>query len=156
MPKGPQKEQRALLRLRRQVARAEQALADLDRALMVGDGICPSDLDILERLSRKGGQTVNGLGRRVGLTSGSITTAVQRLQKRGLVETSREEKDRRVVVVVATPEGVELAARVNEQRCAALEVVFQPFGERERELLLGLLKRLRKGAVDHEAAGSQT
>lgn len=149
MTKVSQKEQRQLLRLRRQIGRAEQALADLDRSLMASDGLCHSDLGILERLSRKGGQTVNGLGRRIGLTSGSITTAVQRLRKRGLVETKREAQDRRVVLVHVTEEGRGLAQAINERRGEAFGDIFSLYSARERELLLTLAKRLRKTAEDY-------
>ena len=44
-----------------------------------------SDFAVLEVLLHKGAQPVNAIGEKVMLTSGSITTAVQRLEKRGLV-----------------------------------------------------------------------
>lgn len=153
MAKIRQKEQRELLRLRRQVGKTEQALAELDRHLMTEEGICPSDLSILERLSRKGAQTVNGLGQRIGLTSGSITTAVQRLRKRGLVETRREEEDRRVVLVAATGEGRELAKRVNARRTNAFAEIFSLYSERERDLLQNLMKRLRRDTAGFDREG---
>jgi MarR family 2-MHQ and catechol resistance regulon transcriptional repressor len=48
-----------------------------------------SDFTILEALLHKGPMLVNEIGRRIELTSGSITTAVDRLEARGLVERSR-------------------------------------------------------------------
>jgi MarR family 2-MHQ and catechol resistance regulon transcriptional repressor len=156
MARSNQKAGRELLRMRRAVGRAEQALADLDRFLLGPDGICASDLSILERLSRKGAQPVNDLGRRIGLTSGSITTAVQRLRKRALVETQRGEKDRRVVTVSISPEGKDLAARLSKQRSKALETVFQSYSSREQELLQSLLKRVRKATDAHHQTLSES
>src|SRR5437870_8039520 len=43
-----------------------------------------SDFAVLEMLLHKGPQPVNEIGRRIELTSGAITTAVDRLESRGL------------------------------------------------------------------------
>lgn len=141
-----EKEQRELFRLRRAVARAEQAFGEIDRALLVSEGVCTSDLEILERLARKGARPVNGLSRQVGLTSGSMTSAVQRLRKRQLVETRRDSADKRVVWVTVTPEGKELASRCARVRGGMLGEVFEKWSERERSILTNLLRRARKDA----------
>src|SRR5438093_10375764 len=44
-----------------------------------------SDFAVMEMLLHKGPQPVNEIGRRVELTSGAISTAVDRLESRGLV-----------------------------------------------------------------------
>jgi MarR family 2-MHQ and catechol resistance regulon transcriptional repressor len=144
MAAGRQKARREVLRLRRSLARAEQVLADLDRQLLAPDGLCTSDLDILERLVRKGTRPVNGLARRVGLTSGSMTTAVQRLKRRGLVRTRRDLKDKRVVFVAVSADGQILARRLTERRAGMLADAFAVWTDRERTVLLNLLKRLRR------------
>ena len=70
-----EKDWREMFRLRRAIVRAEQSLSEIDREILP-DGLCESDLAILERLARKGARPVNGLARQVGLTSGSMTSAV--------------------------------------------------------------------------------
>jgi MarR family 2-MHQ and catechol resistance regulon transcriptional repressor len=146
------KDWRELSRLRRSIARAEHALSDIDRTLLAPAGLCESDLVILERLARKGARPVNGLGRQVGLTSGSMTTAVQRLLKRDLVKTRRDQEDKRVVWVSATPEAEALVARFNDVRGEVLAQLFDKWSERERSILINLLKRVRKDA--EEGAGA--
>lgn len=141
-----EKDWRDLYRLRRAVTRAEQALAELDRNLLLPEGLCASDFDILDRLARKGARPVNDLGRQVGLTSGSMTTAVQRLRRRNLVETRRDLADKRVVWVSVTGAGEELVSRFSESRSEVLAQVFEKWSERERSILTNLLKRVRKDA----------
>lgn len=148
MARNLQRGGRELLRLRRNMGRAEEALADLERLLLEDTSLCPTDLSILERLERKGPEPVNSLGQRVGLTSGSITTAVQRLRKRGLVDTARSVKDKRVVSVTISAPGVQLARRLSKHRAEALETVFTSWSSRERGLLQSLLKRLRRSAAN--------
>lgn len=142
-----EKDWRELFRLRRTIVRAEQALSEIDRANLP-EGLCESDLAILERLARKGARPVNGLAGQVGLTSGSMTSAVQRLLRRGLVETRRDLKDKRVVWVSVTREAEEIVDRFSKQRGEALEQVFRKWSERERSVLTNLLRRVRKDAGD--------
>src|SRR6266849_8587769 len=58
------------------VRHAERSIVALD--------MCISDFGVLEVLLHKGPQSVSEIGRRVDLTSGSITTAIDRLEERGL------------------------------------------------------------------------
>ncbi|NIP95081.1 MAG: MarR family transcriptional regulator [Akkermansiaceae bacterium] len=141
-----EREGRELFRLRRAISRAEQTLNEIDRNLLLPEGLCASDLVILERLARKGARPVNGLGRQVGLTSGSMTVAVQRLRRRRLVETRRDLKDKRVVWVSVMPDGEELVARFSGVRGEILDRIFQKWSARELSILTNLLKRVRKDA----------
>ncbi|RYE90513.1 MAG: MarR family transcriptional regulator, partial [Myxococcales bacterium] len=61
-----------------------------------------SDFATLELLLHKGPQPVNEIGRRIHLTSGSITSAVDRLEKRGLVARGADPDDRRARIVRLT------------------------------------------------------
>ena len=67
--------------------------------------MCLSDFAILEALLHKGPQSVRDLGRRIELTSGSMTTAIDRLETRGLVTRADHATDRRAWVIHLTPEG---------------------------------------------------
>src|SRR6185503_17673612 len=61
-----------------------------------------SDFGVLELLLNKGPTPVNDIGRRIGLTSGAITAAVDRLEERGLVERTAHPTDRRARIVQLT------------------------------------------------------
>ena len=63
-----------------------------------------SDFAVMEMLLHKGPQPVNEIGRRIELTSGSITTAVDRLESLGLVTREAHPSDRRARVVRLTSE----------------------------------------------------
>src|SRR5207244_1079498 len=54
-----------------------------------------SDFAVMEMLLHKGPQPVNEIGRRVELTSGAITTAVDRLESRALVTRGGHPRDPR-------------------------------------------------------------
>src|SRR5262245_22236370 len=62
-------------------------------------GIGFSDFAVLELLLHKGPMPVNRIGEKIGLTSGSITVAVDRLEKKQLAERKNDPGDRRARVV---------------------------------------------------------
>src|SRR5262249_12984128 len=83
---------------------AERSIEALD--------MCLSDFAILEALLHKGPQSVRDLGRRIDLTSGSMTTAIARLEARHLVTREDHATDRRTWVVHLTPDGRTLISKV--------------------------------------------
>src|SRR5271166_6065307 len=71
-------------------------------------GLGLSDFGILEILLHKGPLPVNSIGEKVRLTSGSISVAIDRLARKGLVKRQNDPKDRRTRVVHLTAEGRKL------------------------------------------------
>lgn len=106
----------------------------------------PSDFQILEILLHKGALPVNTIGRKIMLTSGSISTAVDRLEKRKLVRRDPSVDDARVTYVSLTGPGHALIQRIFSQHAQRLEDVFCPLSDQERLLLEELLKKAGKHA----------
>src|SRR5436190_2924478 len=75
--------------------KAHRALQRLATRSIRSSGAGLSDFAVLEMLLHKGPQPVNAIGRRIALTSGAITTAVDRLATRGLVTREADPGDRR-------------------------------------------------------------
>jgi MarR family transcriptional regulator, 2-MHQ and catechol-resistance regulon repressor len=110
--------------------------------LGAGIGICQSDFAVLEALLHKGSLTVNELGAKVLLTSGSISTAVERLVVRGLVARRADEIDRRARIVVLTPRGRGVIAKLFAEHKRALDAAVSALSRRERATLVKLLRKL--------------
>jgi MarR family 2-MHQ and catechol resistance regulon transcriptional repressor len=106
----------------------------------------PSDFQILEILLHKGALPVNTIGRKIMLTSGSISTAVDRLEKRKLVRRDPSVDDARVIYVSLTGTGHALIQRIFSRHAQRMEDVFGPLSDEERLLLEELLKRVGKHA----------
>src|SRR6266446_1126997 len=100
-----------------------------------------SDFAVMEMLLHKGPQPVNEIGRRVELTSGAITTAVDRLESRGLVTREAHPSDRRARIVRLTPAGKEQAAKIFAGHKAAMDVAASALSKTERATLIALLKK---------------
>src|SRR5215472_18120698 len=102
----------------------------------------PSDFQILEILLHKGALPVNTIGRKIMLTSGSISTAVDRLEKRKLVRRDPSVDDARVTYVSLTGPGHALIQRIFSRHAQRMEEVFDPLSNEERLLLEELLKKV--------------
>ena len=123
-------------------AYAEKSIAQLE--------MCGSDFAVLEALLHKGPLPVNEIGRKVLLTSGSITVAVDRLETKALVERRAHGTDRRARIVHLTKEGRKLITRVYADHASDMEqLVSDSLTRTERETLISLLKK-----IGYEAAGA--
>jgi MarR family 2-MHQ and catechol resistance regulon transcriptional repressor len=111
-------------------------------------GVGLSDFGVMELLLHKGPQPVNEIGRRIDLTSGAITTAVDRLESRGLVARGAHPTDRRARIVRLTPEGEEQAAKLFEVHKGAMDLAASRLSKAERVKLIELLKKLGAFAED--------
>jgi MarR family 2-MHQ and catechol resistance regulon transcriptional repressor len=89
---------------------------------------------------------VNEIGRRIELTSGAITTAVDRLESRGLVTREAHESDRRARIVRLTPRGKTQAAKVFASHKTAMDSAATGLSKSERATLIRLLKKLGTSA----------
>ena len=105
-------------------------------------GLGFSDFAVLEVLLHKGPLTVNTIGPKVMLTSGSISVAVERLVRRGLVSRENDAADRRARVVHLTPEGRKLIECAFGQHAAAMEQATAGLSKTEQLEAIALLKKL--------------
>lgn len=122
--------------------KAHRALARHAAKSIEPSGLGLSDFAVLEMLLNKGPQKVNDIGRRIDLTSGSITTAVDRLENRGLVVRELDDGDRRSRIVRLTPAGRAHIGDIFAQHAAALEAAASGLTKAERKSLIELLKKL--------------
>ena len=105
-------------------------------------GLGLSDFAVLEALLHGGSQPVNTIGRKVMLTSGSITTAVDRLEAKGLVRRTLHEADKRARVVELTSQGNRTIADAFQQHALHMEDAMRALSTDERADLVRLLKKL--------------
>src|SRR5438128_9370929 len=132
--------------------KAHRALERLATQSIESLEVCLSDFGVLELLLHKGPQPVNAIGRRIALTSGAITTAVDRLEARGLVARGAHESDRRARIVSLTAQGHEEAAKLFAGHKAAMDLAASGLSKTERATLIQLLKKLGTSAGDRTAS----
>jgi MarR family transcriptional regulator, 2-MHQ and catechol-resistance regulon repressor len=128
-------------------AKAHRALSAHVEDSVARHGLCLSDFMALEALLHKGPLTVGEIRARVLLASGSMTAAIDRLEKKGLVRREFVENDRRARVIHLTAQGKRLVTKVFEAHSQDLEGLMGILDKRERGELFDLLKKLGLSAA---------
>src|SRR5437762_907631 len=126
--------------------KAHRTLQRLATRSIESSEVCLSDFAVMEMLLHKGPQPVNEIGRRIELTSGAITTAVDRLESRGLVTREAHPSDRRARIVRLTAAGKVTATRSFAVHKAAMDLAASGLAKTERATLIELLKKLGTAA----------
>lgn len=151
------KREALLAELFTEIQREQELVQAFDTAAADGLGIHLTDLRCLGVLDRRGGLAATELAREAGLTTGATTALIDRLERAGYVERTRDAADRRRVLVQLTPDarraigriwgplaedGLALASRYTDDQ---LELVVE-YLRASRELLERHVDRVRKEA----------
>ena len=105
-------------------------------------GLSTSDFQLLETLLHKGPLTITEVQKKVLLATGSMTAAVDRVEKRGLVVRTAIDGDRRARRLVLTERGRELAESLYRTHAEQLKSVTAALDDAETKELYRLLKKL--------------
>ena len=122
--------------------KAAKAIEKVDRTSIAETGLHLSDFQIMEVLLHKGPLPINAIGEKVLLTSGSMTAAANRLEKKRLVKRVQDPSDGRCFYIHLTDEGrdiIEKAFISHEQNLEKIAAVLSPD---ERDELVRLLKKI--------------
>ncbi|MFF4778242.1 MarR family winged helix-turn-helix transcriptional regulator [Microtetraspora fusca] len=114
-----------------------------DRLKAYGIGLW--DLAVLAALRDFGPASQGDLGVRLGIDPSDLVAVMDTLAPRGLVERSRDPRDRRRYLVTITPEGVALLDEALDVAAGVRDDVLAALDERERALLHDLLRKAFAG-----------
>ncbi|HTA46970.1 MAG TPA: MarR family transcriptional regulator [Bryobacteraceae bacterium] len=127
--------------------KAMRALTRYAAAGIEETGLGLSDFGVLEALLHKGPLPVNTIGPIVDLTAGSISIAVDRLVKKGLVSRVESAEDRRVRTVALTSRGRDLIGSAFRKHSGQMKRVFSELSPEELRSLEVALKKVGKRAA---------
>lgn len=128
------------------LGRTAKAIENFDRSSISSTGLNISDFSILEALFHKGPLPINTIGKKILLTSGSMTTAANRLVKKGLIKRVKDTSDGRFYFLHLTSAGRSLIAKVYAQHAQNLEKIADVLNDQERTQLVTLLKKIGRHA----------
>lgn len=126
--------------------KAAKAIEKVDRASIAGTGLQLSEFTIMEVLKHKGPLAITAIGDKVLLTSGSMTAAINRLERKGYVRRRRDANDGRRYHVQLTEVGKAIIDKAYARHAANLERVAEALNPTERATLVRLLKTIGRRA----------
>lgn len=105
-------------------------------------GLGPGDSKAYDLVLRRGPLTAGELGSATGLTSGSVTALIDRLEAGGYVYRKRDEYDRRKVYVHANPTQMAAFAPLMSEFLAELDVLHARYDNDALQLLTDYIHKV--------------
>ena len=124
------------------LARAYGSIVDYIEGSIVAQGLGLSDFMVLEVLLHKGPLTISAIGEKVLLASASMTSAIDRLEKRDLVRRKTCDSDRRIRFVELTDSGSAFIEEIYARHEKDLEAVIGELRDEERRVIYEGLKKI--------------
>lgn len=124
------------------ILRASQAIQEVIRKDVACYGLNPTEFSVLELLYHKGDQPIQMIGKKVLITSGSITYVIDKLEQKKYVRRQGCPEDRRVIYAVLTNEGKALMDEIFPQHVSKMKEVFTDLDENDVHHFIELLKRV--------------
>ena len=122
--------------------KAAKAVEKADRQSIARTGLKLTDFQIMEVLLHKGPLPINTIAGKVLLTSGSLTAAVNRLERRGLVRRVQDPSDGRCFHVHLTAAGRRVIREAFAQHRRCLEQIVRVLSAKERRDVVRLGKKI--------------
>ena len=110
-------------------------------------GVVPSDLDCLHALNKHGPTAASVLASRVGLTAGSVSRMIDRLDAAGCVKRVPDPADRRRVLIEPTSEGMARIAAYYGGLTTRSHDDLEVFADTEPPALLRFLEKAGSSAA---------
>ena len=124
------------------LSRCHRSLSQIAERSIEETGLGLTDFATLEALLHKGPLTITEIHGKVPLALGSMTAAVDRLEKKGFIIRTPAPVDRRARVLKLTPEGKRIVQAAFNWHAEELESAMAVLNTSEKRKLHALLKKL--------------
>jgi DNA-binding MarR family transcriptional regulator len=101
----------------------------VSQAVAAKVGLNTTDLECLDIIQTGDLVSAGEIARKTGLTTGAVTTLLDRLEKAGYVKRQADPNDRRRVLIVIQPERLEPLAEIYAPLQAAMEALYRNYSE---------------------------
>lgn len=104
-------------------------------------GLNMTDLECLDIIQMSGSVTAGELARRTGLSTGAMTTAIDRLVRAGYAERRDDPNDRRRVLVTTRADRMQTLWQIYAPLQAAMEQLYEGYSEKELRVIATFMER---------------
>ena len=127
-----------------EVRRSQAATDRYDQAVAEAIGLNRTDMRCLDVIQREGPVPAGRLAEETGLTTGAITTVLDRLERAGFARRTRDRTDRRRVLLELDPQAQAGAGDYYGAHMALGERLFRRYSEQQLGLLLEFTREGRE------------
>lgn len=127
-----------------EVRRSQNATDRFDQAVADSIGVNRTDMRCMDVIQREGPVTAGRLAEATGLTTGAITSVLDRLERAGVARRVRDASDRRRVLVEATEAALAGAAEYYGGHMKLSERMYRRYTVEQLALLLEFVREGRE------------
>ena len=117
-------------------------ISSWEHAVVKKSGLSPAQMHAVEIVGHHERLRMKELAEKMGITTGTLTVMVDRLEKNGLVTRQPHSTDRRSFVIVLTDLGREHFQEHHQMHYLLTEELTSSFNDNEIDILKGYLERL--------------
>lgn len=128
--------------LARQIVEFYEKVSSWENSVVKGSGLTPSQMHAIEIVGHEGRLRMRELAEKKGVTTGTITVMVDRLEREGYLLREPNTKDRRSYVIVLTDKGEALFRRHHEFHVGLTEEMAAALSEEEITLFSSILSKV--------------
>lgn len=128
--------------------RAFQSTQDVIKQDMTKYGLNPTEFAVLELLYSKGEQQIQHIGKKILLSSSSMTYVIDKLEQKGHIERKPCATDRRVIFAHITEKGKKFMEEAFPLHEKMITELFSVLTEEELETVIPLVKKVGLAAAE--------
>ena len=119
-----------------------KAIQERIRDEMSKNKLSITEFSVLEVLFHQGKQTIQQIGSRILISSGSMTYVIDKLEQKGIIKRNDCREDRRVIHITLTAEGMEMMENIMPKYQDIVDSFFGDLTDDESHLLVNSLKKV--------------
>jgi DNA-binding MarR family transcriptional regulator len=134
----------SLNKLNQNVIEFYEKLSSWENDIVRGKGITLPQMHTLEVLGNQQPMRMKELAQGMGITTGTLTVLVDRLESKGFVCRKPHDSDRRSILVELTESGEAMFAEHDRLHLRLIEELTSEISDSEREVFLSCLEKMNK------------
>ena len=133
-----------LKRLSELIVEFYEKLSSWEDSVVRDSGLTTAQAHTIEIVGHAGSIKMKDLAEKLGVTTGTLTVAVDRLEKKDLLVRKPHERDRRAYLIELTPEGEKYFAQHHQFHIKMTEEIVVDLDPDEINQLAGILEKILK------------
>lgn len=134
----------AVKELARDIVEFYEKLSSWEHEVVRGSDLTPNQMHAIEIIGHEKSLRMKELAEKLGITTGTLTVTVDRLEQKGLIERQPHETDRRSYRVVLTPSGKKHFKKHHEFHIKLTEEIVSALSPGELESFREILGKVVK------------
>ena len=129
-------------KLSHQLVEFYEKLSSWEQGVVKHSGLSPAQMHTIEIVGHSGSLRMKELAKKMGITTGTLTVMIDRLEQQGLLKRTPHETDRRSYLIALTPKGQDLFAEHHQYHLRLTEEITATLSSGEQHLFSGVLGKI--------------